>query len=164
MLGLNKLRSPAVAVLLAGCILVACGAEAWERDPVVRAAKQACKGLNAVEEYGCIERRAVESLDPDVCRLAGIYIDDMCLQAVYEAANDPSICERIYLLGVRPNCRAYYDHRPIPAVAPRYLWTLPPTSSSAPALAWTSTLTGCASRRPAPQSGVQRTADCTAPE
>jgi hypothetical protein len=46
--------------------------------------------------------------DPDVCRLTGMWIDDMCLQAVYQAADDPTICDRLYLKGVRPTCRAYY--------------------------------------------------------
>ncbi len=90
-------------------LLAACGPEAWEQDPAVQAAKQACKRLDEGERYTCIERHAVESLNPDVCRLAGIWIDDMCLQAVYEAANDPAICEQLYLEGLRPNCRAYYS-------------------------------------------------------
>ncbi len=90
-------------------LLAACGPEAWEQDPAVQAAKQACKRLDEGERYTCIERHAVESLNPDVCRLAGIWIDDMCLQAVYEAANDPAICEQLYLEGVQPNCRAFYS-------------------------------------------------------
>jgi hypothetical protein len=43
-----------------------------------------------------------------ICWLAGEWIDDACLQSVYEAAGDPAICDRIYLQGVVPNCRAYY--------------------------------------------------------
>ena len=93
-------------ILVLALLLVACGPEAWEQDPEVRAARAACG-----KEYDCIERHAVETLNPDVCRLAGIAIDDMCLQAVYEAADDPAICERIYLRGVRPNCQAYYADR-----------------------------------------------------
>jgi hypothetical protein len=96
------------AVLWAIPCLTACRPEAWERDPDVQAAERACKGLDEGADYGCIERHAVETLNPDVCRLAGIWIDDMCLQAVYEAASDPAICEQIYLEGVRPTCRAYY--------------------------------------------------------
>ncbi len=90
-------------------LLAACGPEAWELDPAVQAAKQACKQPGEGERYTCIERHAVENLNPDVCRLAGIWIDDLCLQAVYEAANDPAICEQLYLEGVQPNCRAYYS-------------------------------------------------------
>ena len=90
-------------------LLTACGAEPWEQDPDVQAAKAACKRAGKGWDYPCIERHAVESLDPDVCRLAGIWIDDMCLQAVYVAAGDPAICERLYLEGVQPTCRAYYS-------------------------------------------------------
>ena len=98
--------------ILCALFLVACGPEAWERDPQVQAAKKACQGLDEGQRYDCIERHAVESLNPDVCRLAGIWIDDMCLQAVYEAAGDPAICEQLYLEGVRPTCRAYYQRPP----------------------------------------------------
>ena len=62
--------------------LTACGPEAWERDPTVQAAKKACKAIDEEERYECIERHAVETLNPDVCRLAGIWIDDMYLEAV----------------------------------------------------------------------------------
>jgi hypothetical protein len=91
-------------------LLAACTSQSWKRDPEVQAARRACKGL----DYDCIERHAVESLNPDVCHLAGIWIDDMCLQAVYEAAGDPAICEQIYLQGVQPTCRAYYAQRSVP--------------------------------------------------
>jgi hypothetical protein len=102
------MRDRCAALLVLALLLVGCGTEAWERDPAVRAARQACKGLDEGEAYDCIECRAVESLSPDLCRLTGKWIDDMCLQAVYEAAGDPAICERLYLQGVRPTCRAYY--------------------------------------------------------
>ena len=106
----NGLRWGWLAILLA-LFPAACGPEAWERDPQVQVARRTCKGLDEGERYDCVERHAVESLNADVCRLAGIWIDDMCLQAVYEAADDPAICEQLYLEGVRPTCRAYY-HRP----------------------------------------------------
>ncbi len=96
-------------IVLLLLLLAACSLESWERDPQVQTAEKACKGLDEGERYACIERHAVESLNPDVCRLAGIWIDDMCLQAVYETADDPAICERLYLEGVRPTCRAYYS-------------------------------------------------------
>jgi hypothetical protein len=48
---------------------------------------------------------------------AEIAIDDACLQAVYEAAADPGICERLYLRGVRPNCRDRYAAGEISAEA-----------------------------------------------
>jgi Tol biopolymer transport system component len=108
--GVKEVRglSATLLALLLALALVACCPEAWERDPQVQKAKRACKELDEGERYACIERHAVETLNPDVCRLAGIWIDDMCLQAVYEAAGDPAICEQIYLEGVRPTCRAYY--------------------------------------------------------
>jgi hypothetical protein len=90
---------------LAGCLSPLLGARA---DPAVEAARRACAGLPEMERYACIERQAVQALNPEICRLAGIAIDDACLQAVYQAADDPGICERLYLRGVRPTCRAYY--------------------------------------------------------
>jgi len=102
-------RHMAVWWLVAVLLLAACGPEAWERDPAVQAAKKDCKQPGAGDFYDCIERRAVDTLNPDVCRLAGIWIDDMCLQAVYEFAGDPAICDELYLEGVRPTCRAYYS-------------------------------------------------------
>lgn len=101
--------------LLVAIVLSACRDDAaWRKDPVVLAAREACKSQSGVD-YGCIERQAITALNPEICRLAGKSIDDMCLQMVYEAADDPSICDRIYLQGVVPNCRAYYEQR-IPAL------------------------------------------------
>ena len=101
---------PRTLFVILGVVLVlaACGPEAWEQDPAVQAVKKACRSLAEEDQYTCVERHAVESLNADVCRLAGVWIDDMCLQAVYEAADDPAICERLYLEGVRPTCRAHY--------------------------------------------------------
>jgi len=96
------------ALLGLGLLLTACGARAWERDPTVQTARSACKGVASADRYACVERHAVQSLSPDVCRLLGIGLDDACLQSVYEAADDPAICDRLYLEGVRPTCRAYY--------------------------------------------------------
>lgn len=89
-------------------LLSACRGEAWQADPAVIAAREACAGPSDIEQYSCFEQQAVAALNPDICRLAGIWIDDACLQAVYEAANDPAICDQIYLQGVVPNCRTYY--------------------------------------------------------
>lgn len=99
----------------------------------MQAAKAACQGSGKELDYACIERHAVESLNPDVCRLAGIAIDDLCLQAVYEAADDPAICERIYLRGVQPNCQAYYAARAAPSLTPSGGPTASPTASAVPA-------------------------------
>ncbi|MCL7453404.1 MAG: hypothetical protein M8467_10195 [Anaerolineae bacterium] len=117
-------------LILPTTLLTSCGAEPWERDPDVQATKAACKGSGKELDYACIERHAVETLNPDVCRLAGIAIDDMCLQAVYEAAGDPAICERIYLRGVQPNCQAYYAARAAPSPSPRVRDTASPTPAS----------------------------------
>ena len=49
-------------------------------------------------------------------------MDDACLQAVYEAADDPAICDRLYLPGVVPTCKAYYAD---PNRVPRLLTPTP---------------------------------------
>ncbi len=90
-------------------VLAARAARVSTVDPALEAAKAACKDAEWYAD--CIEGRAVESLDPDICRLLGIGVDDACLQSVYQAANDPTICDRLYLEGVRPTCRAYYAAR-----------------------------------------------------
>ena len=92
-------------VLLAGC-----APQPWkQQDPDVQTAKRDCAGLPQGEHYACIERHAVTSLNPEVCRLASTWVDDACLQAVYQTADDPAICERLYLEGARPTCRVYYQ-------------------------------------------------------
>lgn len=105
-------RLTVAAFLFVFCLvatpLAACAPQPWKQDPDVQAAKRDCTGLAEGERYDCIERHALDSLNPDVCRLAGMWVDDMCLQAVYQAADDPSICDRLYLEGVRPTCHAYY--------------------------------------------------------
>ena len=102
---LGMLVSIALALLSAGCTPLLPGARP---DPAIQATRRACAHLPAAARYACIEQQAVQALEPEVCRLAGMAIDDACLQAVYEAAADPSICERLYLRGVRTTCRAYY--------------------------------------------------------
>lgn len=94
----------ALLVLLTGCI-----PQPWKQNPDVQVAKQDCTGLPQGEHYACIERHAVTSLNPQVCRLASMSVDDACLQAVYQAADDPAICERLYRPGVAKTCRAYYQ-------------------------------------------------------
>jgi hypothetical protein len=58
---------------------------------------------------------------------------------VYEAAENPAICERIYLQGLLPNCRAYYAHYTPPPASPTrtseildVTMTMPPTSTVLP--------------------------------
>jgi hypothetical protein len=98
-------------LLIAGLLLAGCGALSWRQDPAVRAADQACREPGQTDRYACIELNALQSLNPEICRLAGIAVHDMCLQAVYQAADDPAVCEQLYLQGVRPTCRAYYQSR-----------------------------------------------------
>lgn len=80
-------------------------------DPDVQAARAACLNIPATQRYLCIEQQAVAALNPDVCRLLGIAMDDACLQTVYQAADDPAICDRLYLPGAVPACKAYYQRR-----------------------------------------------------
>lgn len=98
-------------LVLLSALLAACAARPWEQNPNVQAAREACRGLDQQARCSCIQFHAVGTLNPDVCRLLGIAVDDACLQSVYEAADDPAICDRLYLEGVRPTCRAYYATR-----------------------------------------------------
>ena len=111
-------------------LLAACSDSTWRSDPAIKAAREACRSPSGMD-YDCVEGAAVAALNPDICRLAGIYIDDMCLQVVYEAADDPSICDRIYLRGVVPNCRAYYAHF-APGTASTTMTIVTPTLTETP--------------------------------
>lgn len=104
-----------MAMLIAMPLLAAsaCMQKSWERDPKIEAARRACMEFPEFERYACIEDHAVRAVEPDICRLTGKWIDDMCLQSVYEAADDPAICGRLYLKGVRPTCRRYYQRPPV---------------------------------------------------
>jgi len=103
--------APLFLVWLAGlAALAGCGPE-WENDPDVQGARIACAGLRKGEHFYCVEQEAVARLSPNVCRLAGIALDGVCLQSVYETAGDPAICEQIYLRAVVPNCQAWYAQR-----------------------------------------------------
>ena len=95
------MKHPWFNLLILLVLLVGCAPQPWKQDPDVQAAKQDCAGLPQGEHYACIERHAVTSLDPEVCRLASTWVDDMCLQAVYQAADDPAICEGLQLLPAR---------------------------------------------------------------
>ena len=116
---INLAAGIALALLLAGCLPPRLAAKA---DPAVQAARRACASLPEAERYPCVEQQAVRALEPEICRLAGMAIDDACLQAVYEAAADPSICERLYLRGVRPNCRDHYAAGEISAETAGLRW------------------------------------------
>lgn len=128
--------------------LVACSGSAWRHDPAVEAAQEAC-GSGSEADYDCIEDKAVAKLNPDICRLAGIYIDDMCLQAVYETAGDPAICDRIYLQGVVPNCRAYYAQHTPASIAPTGMIETP-TPTQLPSPTFTTSPTATPSSVPIP--------------
>lgn len=103
------MRYPWFSLLVLLVLLAGCTPQPWKQDLDVQVAKQDCASLPQGEHYACIERHAVASLNPEVCRLASVWVDDACLQAVYQAADDPAICDRLYLKGVRPTCRAYYQ-------------------------------------------------------
>ena len=97
-------------------------------DPEIEAARSTCAQWRKLDEKytACITNEAVAALNPDICRLTNIYIDDFCLQMVYEAADDDSICEQLYLESVQANC--YYFH-----AQPERDHSLPmPTRSPAP--------------------------------
>lgn len=110
----------ALLAVLAVLLLAACSARPplQVNDPQLQAARRGCRGLPQGQRYICIEQQAIAALNPDVCRLLGIAMDDACLQFVYEAADDPAICDRLYLPSVALNCRAYYAD---PYRAPRLL-------------------------------------------
>jgi hypothetical protein len=143
-----KLKSATrfLLILLLTAAVAACAESSWQNEPAVAAARKACQSDSGVE-YECIERQAVDALNPEICRLAGIGVDDMCLQAVYEAADDPSICDQIYLQGVVPNCRAYYARSTPPVEAPE---TASPTHTPIPAALPSPSLTPTAPPTPTP--------------
>jgi len=138
------------ALLFLGAVLAACTRSLWQNDPAVEAARKACQSASGID-YNCVERQAVNAMNPDICRLLGIAVDDACLQTVYEAANDPAICDRIYLPGVVPNCRAFYA-RFTPQVrgseTPRPVSTAIPSLTPLPTLAPTSLPSPVASPTP----------------
>lgn len=106
-----RFLSVSLAVALSFLLLLAaCSARPplQTNDPGVQAARAACRGIPEADRFACIEQQAVAALNPDVCRLLGIAVDDACLQAVYQAANDSAICDRLYLPGIVPTCKAYY--------------------------------------------------------
>ena len=106
------------SLIVLALVLTACAPlPAPGKDPALAAARRACAGLPDARDEQCLVDQAVQSLNPELCRLLNIYIDDWCLQAVYEAAEDPAICDRLYLPGIRPTCRAYYaDPNHVPRV------------------------------------------------
>lgn len=95
-------------VLAVVFLSAACRGPTWEEDPDVRAARIACAGLRAHEHYTCVEDQATTRLNPDICHLAVAGLDGLCLQAVYEAADDPSICDHIFLKEMTDRCRDWY--------------------------------------------------------
>jgi hypothetical protein len=141
---------PTTRVIFAFCLLLAgCRGEAWQADPAIIAAREACKGLSDIEQYSCLEQQALAAFNPEICRLAGIWIDDACLQAVYEAANDPAICDQIYLQGVVPNCRDYYA-KFTPAISPAAAVNSIATQAASPTTTPTTTPTPEPTQAPSP--------------
>lgn len=105
-----RLRPLLVTIFGLALLLGACYARPplQRNDPDVQAAQAACRNVPKAQRNLCIEQQAVAALNPDVCRLLGIAVDDACLQWVYQAADDPVICDRLYLPGAVPNCKDYY--------------------------------------------------------
>jgi hypothetical protein len=123
-----KRALPLAALIVLAVLLTACAPLPEPGDTSdLSAARSACAGLPDPERTQCVIDRATQALNPDICSLLGIAVDDMCLQAVYEAADDPAICERLYLKGIRPTCRAYYAD---PQRVPRLLTPTPATSDA----------------------------------
>lgn len=118
------LLTPSLLLVLVAALLAACTDSTWRDDPAVQAARNTCKSPSGMD-YDCVEHAAVAASNPEICRLVGIGIDDMCLQAVYEAADDPSICDQIYLQGVVPNCRAYYAQYTPASTSPTGTFEMP---------------------------------------
>lgn len=104
----GKGRLWVIAVLLVGLLLAACRGPAWEENPRVKAARIACAGLRAREHYDCVVEQATSQLEPEVCHLAIAGLDGLCLQAVYKTANDPAMCDRIYLKEVAAQCQEWF--------------------------------------------------------
>ena len=77
----------------------------------MQAARIACAGLRKTEHYDCVVDRAIAGQNPDVCRLAFAGLDEFCLRILYEAVEDPAICDGIYLPEVEKSCRAWHATR-----------------------------------------------------
>jgi len=78
-------------------------------DPQVRAAWEVCKSQAIEDRYGCFERSAVQTQNPDICWLVGATQDDWCMQSVYERSEDKEICEQISKIGVRRLCEEHFE-------------------------------------------------------
>lgn len=82
-----------------------------QSDPDVQLARRSCRNISG-DKFDCCVQYAIEYENPNICALTSIFVDDVCLDEVWRAVGDPSICERIYLESVRPNCRAYFRDHP----------------------------------------------------
>ena len=60
-------------------LIAGCAGASWNSDPEVQNAEHACSHLPLEEQYACIEGEALRLLDPEICRLAGMAIDALCL-------------------------------------------------------------------------------------
>jgi len=97
-----------IAAVISGLLLTGCRGPVWEQSPDVQAARIACAGLRASEHFVCVEEQATARMNPDVCHLAFAGLDNLCLQSVYEASVDPSICDHIYLEDTATDCREWF--------------------------------------------------------
>jgi hypothetical protein len=80
-------------------------------DEEVQMAMKNCR-QGSEDKYDCYVQYAIEYENPNICALTSIFVDDACLDDVWRAIDDPSICDRIYLVNTRPNCRNYFSNHP----------------------------------------------------
>jgi hypothetical protein len=110
-----------VGLYLAYTLILYTRPSPWLKDPTIKSdpevelAEESCKNVPE-EKYDCYVQYAIEYQNTNICALTGIFVDDACMDEVWRAVNDPSICERIYLESVRPNCIGYFDSHPTRAV------------------------------------------------
>jgi hypothetical protein len=104
---------PAVvgAMIVFWCLLSCQGPE-WEDDPGVQATRRECAGFRKQAHFDCVLVRAVDGLNPAVCRLMSAGLDEVCLTHVFEAAGSAAICEEVYLAAVREECWSWYGTQP----------------------------------------------------
>ena len=77
-------------------------------DPAMRKAWQTCHSMAAENRAPCYQKLAIEQSNPDICWLIGPSIDDACMQSVFEASGDSSICSRISKPGVKALCEEHF--------------------------------------------------------
>ncbi len=115
--------------------LAGCNARPSE-NPDVLIARQACeKAADALERYQCLEKHALASGNPEICRLTGADLETRCLTNLYQKSPDPSLCSRMYRDDIRQACELYYTHQnvsPTPIATPTPIPLPSPTPTPTP--------------------------------